>query len=245
MSFSWSYSAYSSALRCLQLYNYVYVDKLPQTGPESGDMKFGSALHCAINAILNGDDGDIIFDIYWASEQHKAHEYSRYKWPELRELGLNFLSKFRRLHAKKYKVEQAETRLYSEYKGVKLEGTADFIGTYEGRPSLRDFKTAAYNYDASKSVIALQLYLYAFLAKVTGFTPETLGYDVFNKGTGSIQTLTWEFREEDMYEALDQMIAYLTAVDTSSKARNYGACMIGKSKCSYWDKCHVRDKKNG
>lgn len=240
--FSWSYSAHSSALRCLQLFHFVYVEKLAQTEPESGDMKFGSALHCGLNSILQNEDGDAVFELHWGTEESKPHEYSRFKWPELRELGLNFLSKFRRLHAKKYVVTQTETRLYGEYKGIKLEGTPDFIGTYNGVNSLRDFKTSAYNYSSDRPVTALQLYLYAYLARGTGFVPETLGYDVFNKGTGSIQTLTWDFKEEDMYKALDHFVGYLRAVDTTSKARNYGACIIGKSRCSQWARCHGKEE---
>jgi hypothetical protein len=217
---SWSYSMFSCALNCLACFEKQYILKLPQESKESGDLIFGSAVHSAINASLTGGDAEDVFAVYWGSYQHNEDiEYGRFKWAELKNLGYNFCRKFTKMHRDKYELELAEQRLYSDYKGVKLEGTPDFIGRYNGRGSLRDFKTSGYNYEKERSSRALQLYLYAYLSlgKVSFRTAtflDTLGYTVFNKGTGSIQDLTWEFDEKVMYSMLDDMVTYCKLFET-------------------------------
>lgn len=250
--FSWSYSAYSSAISCLRKFKYCYVDKIIPEGQDSGDLVFGSALHSAINACLTGQDGAATFEIYWESYKEKGVEYGRYKWEELAKLGSEFIRKFVKYHASKYNLQFAEQRLYGEYKGIKLEGTPDFFGSHNGRASLRDFKTSGRNYETEKGECALQLYLYAYLYLINNPTTriDTLGYTVFNKGTGSIQDLTWEFNESKMYDALDNMVSYCINFDlegvssdkkVSTYPKNYNACMDYSRKCQYWDKCHRRE----
>jgi len=237
---SWSYSMYSTAIQCLQKYKLIYIDQVVPEAPLSGDLAFGSALHSSLNSIIKGEDGEQIFEIYWDSYQGKELEYGRFKWKELREIGLNFCSKFSRLHASKYKMEMAEKRLYSEYKGVKLEGTPDFLGSYNGRISLRDFKTSGYNYAKEKAHVALQLNLYAYLSLSTGETKsiDTLGYTVFNKGSGSIQDLTWDFDEAIMYSMLDDLVAYCATFDNrQSFPKNPNACVQGTMKCPFFEQC--------
>lgn len=242
---SWSYSQYSAAVKCLRYYKLVYIDRIVPDVPYSGDLAFGSALHSAINSILTGDSGSDIFNIYWDTYKEKEMEWGRFKWAELRELGLNFLSKFGRLHAKKYEIKSAEVRMYGEYKGIQLEGTADFIGTYDGKLSLRDFKTSGYQYPKDKQYTALQLNLYAHLSEANGFGyPESLGYTVFNKGTGSIQDLTWAFNKAVMFEHLDNMVTYIETMERDdspagivSWPKNPNACQLGSIKCNMFDIC--------
>lgn len=242
---SWSFSAYSTALQCLRKYKYIYVDKLMPEGPESGDLLFGSALHSAINASLLGDNGEALFEIYWMAYKDKEIEYGRFKWKELAELGANFIRKFVKYHSPKYKLEFAEKRLFSEYRGIRLEGTLDFYGLYNGLRSLRDFKTSGRNYEAEKSDCATQLYLYSYLylANNPAAGIDTLGYTVFNKGTGSIQDLTWKFDENKMLEVLDELVSYtkhLTA--TEEYPKNFQSCLDYSRKCPYYDLCHKGEK---
>lgn len=241
---SWSYSAYSSAIQCLRKYKLCYVDKLVPEGPESGDLVFGSALHSAINAVLTGEDGAGTFELYWSSYQNKEVEYGRFKWAELAKIGAEFIRKFVKMHASKYELRFAESRLYSSYRGILLEGTLDYYGLYSGRHALRDFKTSARNYDAEKADCALQLYLYAYLAIKNNIgVPETLGYTVFNKATGSIQDLTWDFKEEAMIKALDDMVDYCSNVDSRQTfPRNLNSCLDYNRKCQYYDICHKESK---
>lgn len=237
--YSWSYSAYSSAVKCLRDFQLTYVDKIVPEGKESGDLLFGSALHSALNDILTGGDGETVFSMYWNSYQQKEVDYGRFGWEPLNGIGLSFISKFQRLQAKKYVLETAEERLFSSYGGVRLEGTPDFIGSYQGRRSLRDFKTSGYNYAKEKQFVALQLNLYTYLAIQNGIkAPETLGYTVFNKGTGSIQDLTWDFDEKKMYAMLDDMVAYCKMVGEQKHfGKNPNGCIMGASKCRHFNLC--------
>lgn len=235
---SWSYSQYSAAVKCLRYFKYVYIDKLDSGVPGSGDLAFGSALHSAINSSLLGGDGEDVFSIYWDSYKEKEVKYGRFDWEELRTLGLNFISKFERLHSKKYEIHTAEKRLYASYRGIKFEGTIDFYGKYNGSASLRDFKTSGYNYDKSKALCALQLSLYAFLVKSGGDSIETVGYTVFNKGTGSIQDLTWEFDEKKMYRDMDELVDYLELLDKGKFPANLNSCIMGSMKCDFFEKCY-------
>lgn len=241
---SWSFSHYSMALQCLRKYKYVALDKIVPVGPESSDLIFGSALHAAINASLTGQDGRAVFEQLWLQYETKDVEYGRYKWNELATIGTTFINNFVKYHAKHYELEFAEKRLYAEYRGIKLEGTMDYYGLYKGRKSLRDFKTSGQNYKPEKASIALQLYLYTYLALQNLFdAPETLGYTVFNKGTGSIQDLTWEFDEKVMYQALDNMVDYLSILSKPDQKfpGNYGACLDYNRKCPFFDKCHKEE----
>lgn len=236
---SWSYSVHSSAVSCLRKYKLCYIDKLAPDY-ESGDLVFGSALHSAINGTLTGDNGNEIFELYWSTYAEKDLKYGRFKWEELNQLGRGFCTKFSKLHAPKYKLEFAEERLYGEYRGVKLEGTLDFLGDYAGERSLRDFKTSGYNYAEEKKDTALQLNLYTYLAITNGkAAPKTLGYTVFNKGTGSIQQMTWEFDEKIMYSMLDDLVDYCTLVGSSrTYPKNLNSCIMGSQRCSYYNQCH-------
>ncbi len=242
--FSWSYSGYSTAIQCLRKFQYAYVDKIVQEGPEGGDLVFGSALHSALNSVLTGGDGAATFELYWSMYQDKDVEYGRYKWADLARLGAEFIRKFTRFHAPNYKLVQAEQRLYGSHNGVRLEGTPDYYGEYLGRPSLRDFKTSGRNYDSAKSDCALQLYLYAFLHLRTnpGMAIETLGYTVFNKGTGSIQDLTWEFNHVTMMRAVDGFTEYAKMLGATGFPTNFNSCLDYNRKCEYFDKCHPKEK---
>lgn len=248
MSLPWSFSAYSSATRCLRLYRHQFLDK---TKPdyESGDMSFGSALHSAINGVLTGEDGAALFEIYWTAYKDRDLVYGRYKWPELAELGGKFARNFARLHAKRYVLNSGEQRLSAGYKGIRLDGTMDFYGLFDGRTSLRDFKTSSSNYPADKGTVALQLNLYAYIASQNGFKlPETLGFTVFSKSTGTIQQLTWEFSESVMRSALDSMVEYCTMFDSSAVQtypKNLNSCLDFNRRCQYWSKCHPEGGTNG
>src|SRR5271166_5369980 len=138
-------------MSCLRKYKYIFVDQLKPEGLESGDMAFGSALHLAINSILTGEDGAVTFEVYWSSFQDKELDYGRFKWKDLAKIGAEFIRKFIKMHKDKYTLEFAEKRLFGEYRGIRIEGTPDFYGDYDGRKSLRDFKTSGRNYEAERA----------------------------------------------------------------------------------------------
>lgn len=247
---SWSYSSFSTALSCLRKYKYVYVDKLTVDEPESADLGFGSAIHLAINDLLTGGDGFTVFEIDWADRGQKGMQYGRLSHEALGKLGYEFLRKFIKMHLEKYKLDTGEVRVYGEYRGIPIEGTYDFYGTYDGRKSLRDFKTSGKNYEPEKSTVALQLYLYAYLLRQTnpGIVIDTLGYTVFNKqGSGSLQDLSWEFRESEMVSALEEMANYVDTIQPTGKIytypKNYNSCMNYNRTCEFFNKCFPKEEK--
>lgn len=248
MNTSWSYSALTSAVTCLKKYEHQYLLK---TKPdyESGDLAFGSALHLALNASLTGGNGEEVFLVYWKSYKHKSLVYGRHKWQDLENLGVQFLAKFEKLHKKKYKLHTAEVRLYAEYKGVKLEGSLDFLGEYDGVMTLADFKTSSMKYEEEKVQTSFQLYLYAYLVIANGLPkPEQLMYVPFLKSVGGIQTsVVLKFDEGDMHKALDEFVAYCTLFDANPKwfPKNYNSCLGYGRKCEMWSKCHANKEIQG
>lgn len=245
MSYSWSYSAFSTALTCLRKFKLVYVDKL-EPDYESGDLAFGSALHLALNACLTGGNGEETFLTYWGSYKGKDLTYGRFKWADLENLGVQFIAKFQKAYVKRFKLHTAEIRLYAEYRGIKLEGTMDLLAEFDGVMTLADFKTSSARYEPEKAKISLQLYLYSYLCiKGLGVTPAQIMYLPFLKTTGGIQTPVVEsFVEECMYAALDEMVEYLVKLDAPNDLgidvypKNYNACLNYGRKCEHWSKCH-------
>lgn len=240
---SWSYSAYSSATRCLRLYKHQFITK-DKPDYESPDLAFGSALHSGINALLTKEDAQAVFQIYWTAYQDKPIAWGRYSWADLAKMGAEFLRKFEKLHAHKYALKMAEERLRGEYKGVTFDGTPDFIGSLSETPALMDFKTSGANYVADRAFTAVQLNLYAYLASQNGYgLPKILGYQVFNKYTGAVQNpLTWEFSEKKMYEVLDSVVAQCGIMDTGAEAKgypqNFNECLAFNKRCAFWNHCH-------
>lgn len=207
MKNNWSYSSFSLALTCPACWHRRYVLKEPETGSESADLAFGSAMHSAINDTLTGGNGTDVFKIYWDSYADKPLTFSRFKHHELDDIGHKLVARFAKKYAPLLRLEVAEQRLYAEFNGIQLEGTMDFYGGFDGKRSLLDWKTAAYAYPAEKRLTALQPRLYSFLAMANGFKdPEQEGYVVFNKGTSTIQTpLLWDYDKVTTERMLTEM----------------------------------------
>ncbi len=237
---SWSFSQYSDALKCLQYDKYLNVDKLGEPA-KSGDTAFGTAIHSAIASFLEGENSREVFSILWDLEESKDLQYTRFRWGELKGIGDELLRKYEKGHGKKMELVFGEKRLYGEYKGVKLEGTLDFLGDYNGKMELVDFKTSAYSYDRDKVTCSLQLSLYAYLAEQNGLPrPERLSYLTFVKSTKSIQYTTRAHDGPLMYSQLDSMVNYVKLIearDMTQEYKNPNGCFIGTQRCQFFDKC--------
>lgn len=246
---SYNYSAISTYRRCQKLYQHVYVDKLkPEVGP-SGDLKFGSAIHIACQSYLEGDDGIKAFNVFWDMERSNPNQYGRYGWADLKNQGEILLDKFERFHLKKFKVYQTEQRLYGQYLDISLEGTPDFLGEFEGKKSVVDFKTSGSNYHKDKIKVAEQLMLYAYLALTSQhYKVDQLVYFVFVKGPKpSIQTpiildvrsplrnRPFAFEIEDVYHTVKEITQ---AQDKNLFAKNRASCIMGSMTCDFFKRCH-------
>lgn len=225
------------------LYKYLYIDKLAREEKESGDLKFGTAIHLGLEVILskqgNGLDD---FNLFWDLEKNKDNQYSRNDWAALKEQGEKLLTRFERLHAKKFKPVAQEQLLKGQFGSIKLFGTPDFIGEYEGVPSVIDFKTAGYRYEEQKLVLSEQLYLYAFLAKqVLGYDVKQLVYKVFIKGNEpSIQTLKVDLDPLVMIKILDNIHLQALELDQKEKHNTFTKNPVNCSggKCAFPERCY-------
>lgn len=250
---SHSYSQLSTAWRCGQLYKYLFVDKLKSNEPESGDMKFGTAIHLGVEGILTGQlDWLETFTLFWDLEKAKNNKYGRFNWSELKDQGLRLLERFERLHKKKFKVLEMEQRLYGRIDDIEIEGTPDFLGMYDDVPTVVDFKTSGSRYDKEKIKTSEQLYLYAYLAKQTRqFYAKQTAYVVFIKGPNpSIQCLVESLHEVRTAEILTNIKQQAKdiefKIDNNTFTRNYANCTGFGNKCSFYGHCYanVETKEN-
>src|SRR5690606_23119689 len=110
-------------------------------------------------------------------------KFNRYDWKYHRTVGVKLLDRFKRLHLKHFKPTTVEERLAGELAGIRVEGTADFVGMYKDVFTLVDFKTSGYAYDGYKIHVNPQMYLYAELYRQNyGKLPDQLAYVVFCTG---------------------------------------------------------------
>ena len=229
--------------RCSRLYKLKHLDGEKEPGLPSGDLIFGTAMHSAANAVLSGEDGVLTFETYWNSLNENEHEWGRSNYADLASIGVTLIGRFARLHAKKFKPFQMEQRLYAELiPGLNVEGTPDYLGDYEGVPSVVDFKTAAYRYDKKKIVCGIQLPFYAKLAKLaTGYEAKQAVYVVFikSKTEASIQTVVTQLTESKLNSTVENVVmTCLEARDRKSFPMNNSSCLMGQYACSFFNRCH-------
>lgn len=242
---SFNYSALTTAYECNTLYKYLYIDKIKADVPDSGDMKFGTAIHMALESMLSGDADYLgLFELYWNIEKTHNNKYGRYTWQDLREQGHVLLTRFERLHKKNFSVHSMEQRLYGSIGDIKVEGTPDFIGDYKGKKTIVDFKTSGARYSKDRARISEQLVLYAHLANQSlDYVAEQVLYVVFIKGnTPAIQLVSAPIKPAKTAEIIqnvkDQCEELTKKIESGKFSRNYSQCIMGEYKCAFFDKCH-------
>jgi hypothetical protein len=248
---SFNFSAVTTHRKCAKLFQYVYVDKLKQETPMSGDMQFGQAIHLGIETYLEGDNGIDAFNTFWDIEKNKGNAYGRFDWAALKDQGNRLLDLFNRRHKGRFEVFQMEQRLYGEYGDIKLEGTPDVVGKFDGVESIIDFKTSGYRYHKDKIRVAEQLYLYAYLAQTKlNYPVKQLVYLPLIKGmTPSIQTAQIvKFNQDDCEMVLDDLrfeCKELLAKQANKVfTRNRGSCIVGDNVCPFFNKCFPKGEKD-
>lgn len=239
---SHSYSSIDAAQKCLQYYKYVYIDKIKPEEKDSAALHFGTALHMGLEQVLLGNDYHSPFQIYWDTLKDKDLQYGRFDtWDNLAATGPLFLDRFKRLHAKKYEIFSLEKRLYTKLDKFHVEGTPDFVGNYEGVPSVVDFKTSAYPYDRAKGECNEQMYFYAYLAQqALKYEAQQLVYVVFVKGKDPrIQVLKYPLTSEKLESMLVNVKAWIQDLSERTEfLKNRRGCLMGTYKCSFWEKCY-------
>lgn len=247
----------SAAYRCNRLYKYLYVDKLKGDEGPNDALVFGSAIHFALEEYFSEGINPVeAFRTYWDSEAPKI-EFGRYGRTQLEDNAKVLLERFVKSHAKKISVYNQELRLFgtlhpnegSTSLPIRVEGTPDLLGDFEGVPSVVDFKTAAYRYDKTKIQINEQMMLYAHLAKQNGYVAKQVVYIVFIKGnTPSIQTLTREIKDDEMDKVLENIRIQCEHLDRAQLENKFSynsqSCQVGSRKCDFFERCWGKGEKN-
>jgi hypothetical protein len=237
-----SYSMMQTYLSCAAKYKHIFVDGIKSDLDTSADVSFGTAVHTGLNALLEGDDGEAAFDLYWQCEKNRELRYGAHDWERLHHMGFVFLERFKRLHLKKFKPHTMEQRLYAKLATVDVEGTADFIGEFDGLPTVLDFKTSYAPYEKTRILHNPQLYLYAYLAKqALKYEASQLVYMVFVKHPEPrIQILkaplTTEIMDGMMTAVEDAMTTIMASHDFGHFPKNMMSCG-GKYPCQFLNKC--------
>lgn len=229
------YSSLSAAQFCPTLYKLQYIDKIERP-TKSGDMFFGTSVHLALNAYFEGDDPISQFNLIWNSIENDAYEFGRFDWHALKAMGLVFIERFVERHAKKYEAFKVEDKLACNINGFNVEGTADFIGLYEGKRSIVDFKTSYSPYDKKKLLSSEQLTLYAIMAHALyGYEIEQIVYVVFVKSTTRIQVLTLDITSQTLHDTLTNVTLMMKDLDSRTQFQKN---KINCPKCAYFNTCY-------
>lgn len=237
-----SYSNYIALRRCGQFYKLSVLDKVPQ--PMNVNFEFGSALHAGLNTSLETKDAEAAMDVfqaYWESVAGKGMAYERHSHDQLAEMGVKFVSRFTSKYAKDMKLLTGEVRMKAPFSRelglLTLEGTPDALVEWNGKNVLLDFKSSAYNYEAEKSVVSLQMNLYAWLLEQNGYKVDDLCYVVFNKGTTTIQTpYCVPYDRDKALEMISDMVGFFLR-NVGHYEKNPTACVMGKQVCAFFGRC--------
>ena len=245
---NYRYSAIETASRCLRKFKLDYLDGLPVDTEPSIELLFGTGLHLALQASLEGEDTLTTFNVYWDSLRSTLlHEKYRYRDYALK--AAEFIRKFNKMHRQHLKPHALEKTLTAEIGGYSFEGTPDFVGWYKGVPSIIDFKTSQSSYVREKIICNPQMPLYAELARLSlGFPVEQVVYMVFVKGTGSIQEpIVQKLSPELLTEALDSVISKAKELEELKASgaeykKNFTSCIMGSRVCNRFEHCYGRKK---
>lgn len=235
------YSAISTAHTCMQKYKLQYVDQVKTEGVPDIDLEFGTAMHSAMAATMEGVDPFLIFALYWDTLRDKPMATGQRSWKDLSDLGRLFLLKFERLHKKHFKPFKIEETISGNIGGHDIGGTPDYLGDYKGIASVVDFKTSNYSYRKERIKVNEQMPIYAELSRqVYGYQPQQLVYIVFNKRDASIQVHIQKITKRLLTNALNNAILVMSDLAVRKEfPKNPNSCTMGANyKCPYFDTCH-------
>jgi len=236
----YNYSALTTAQDCLQKYKFRYIDGIKEPGSESIDLHFGTAMHMGLESILSQNkDYQDLFNMYWDSIKEKELSVGALDWPTLKSHSEVFLSRFDRLHAKKFDKGDLEVQLEHE----DIYGTPDFIGEYEGVLSVVDFKTSSRPY-IKERLESEQMKIYAYLYhKKTGVLPKQVVYNVLVKmPEPRIQVLKADITDKGIESAMQNVRKQIELLEIVKEkdlyTKNINSCMKGSYRCAYYELCH-------
>lgn len=241
---TYRYSTLSDAHKCLRYYELKHILGLDDGGDKSGDMAFGTCMHAAQQDLFEIGNGVDVFRAQWAEQKDKGLVYTRYSHEELAKLGPALIEIFRDEHLKHFQPVYLEKQLTTRLTPtIGYSGTLDFLGQYKGVPSVVDWKTAGYPYDAYKIVVNEQMYGYAHLAKQElAYKAEQVVYGVAVKDLANPR---WQFKKAPLTEQiLTKKLANILAMCNTLACtkvfyQNPSQCVVGKKICPFYSQCHA------
>lgn len=254
------YSHLMDYLKCPRFYELKNLLGETGPGPESSALYFGSALHLGIEAYFKGIDGRQIFQAMWECEKDKdLLYYGMHNWNVLMQCGLIYMERFKKYHLKKFKPFLLEKRQEVNYNGHILGGTPDFLGDFQGVPSVVDWKTSSHEYPKEKLLASPQMFGYNYMARVNeNYKPKQHVYVVFIKPDHKkfrqqgmdalsslirIQIITQPVTEIQVAKRMEEVGKLMAEVEQAKEFRkNYNSCLWNnKNPCEMWSHCYAGD----
>jgi CRISPR/Cas system-associated exonuclease Cas4 (RecB family) len=230
------YSAINTYYRCPKRFEYEYIQGIREEG-RNENLEFGTAMHLALSTYLETSDESAAkqaFGMYW--DTCSELKFTRYSHADLREKFDTMFERWVKLHAKKYTPKFIEKSIEFTVDNHKFQGTPDFVGLYEGVPSVVDFKTSASIYDKRKIIANDQMLLYAHgVSQVTDYAIQQLVYVVFVKYDNRIQVIKRPLLTQDLSNVS------FTCAEIDDKIRTSKPFIQNKESCGYcphFTRCH-------
>lgn len=159
-----SHSRINRYLHCPEQYRLYYVECLRPRVP-AVPLVFGQIVHLALSIhFRQGEDPVKAFEESWQSARAMALGYKkRESWESLMATGQALLAKFvREARPRITNVQASERRFELAIEGLALPliGITDLVADLDGKPTVIDFKTAAFAYEAHEAALSDQLTAY-------------------------------------------------------------------------------------
>lgn len=231
------YSEIDTAHHCLEKYRRIYLAREQEPGDKT-NLRFGSAIHLAIESHFKNEDPMLTFNTYW--NVYKQDANSMNEWTKLKNLGEILIARWVKLHAKNYVKGWIEKTIQGQIGKFMFTGMPDFVGEYKGKRSVVDFKTASKEYSDKKIQSNEQLYIYSELVKqFYNYDVEQIVYCILIKyPEPRIQTKTFLLTEEKKKAILDNVE---TVVEDLSKRTKFPKNPRSCEGCGFFERCYGQD----
>jgi hypothetical protein len=235
------YSELYTYFKCPKLFELTRIKGLSDGSEHNGDLLFGSAIHLAIQDILEGGEGTGVFEVFIDSLSDDV-VWGKLDKEALLPMGKRLLEIFKEEHKADIVPEHIEQRLEVELNGVKIGGTPDCLGLYKGIPSVIDFKTSAMPYDNIKGFVDAQMPLYAAMAKeIHGFEAKQGVYIVLVKDPRNprIQVKKQTFDSKFILDRLSNTLLTFKQIEAMKEfPRNSASCKTWAGLCPLFKECY-------
>lgn len=233
------YSMINTASFCPTKFKLSYIELLKEYETEPSHFIFGTSIHSAIQAHFEGEDAVEVFEFFWATIKEELYTWERYKYAELKEIGITLLTKWVKTHAKNYRPLHVEKEISFKLNGFDMTGKPDFIGYYKDKLSVVDWKTSNSQFDKRKGQVDGQTWIYVHGAKQAhNLNIEQVVYAPLVKYGATVQNpIVIPVTENKLTSMLDNATLVMRDLSTRTEwSRNEGNCL----RCGFYEKCYSK-----